>query len=366
MIRIMHVISDANIGGAGYQLISLLEGMDRDFFDTKVVLPQNSMLIKKISDIGVCYEEMPYLAAKSFSVKACCLLYKKIKSYRPHLVHAHAALSARIAAKIYGKCNIVHTRHSVYPLTKKQKALKRLIGLAEDLLGGRIIAVSPAAMDNLTQMGVNKEKIEVIFNGVKQVRSCSDEERLIIKNKYKLPSDVFIVAKIARLTGVKGHDYVLDAAKETDAVFLLAGDGDRLRHLEARVNEENITNVQLLGHVGDISEIINIMDVQVMASFGTEATSLSLLEGMSLGKPAIVTDYGGNPYVIEDGKNGLVVPAKSAVGLRNGISKLMNDRDFYDSCCKGAKEIYENKFTANKMVSKTMELYKKLLGGYNA
>ena len=361
MIRVLHVISDTNIGGAGYQLITFLEGMDKNKFDVKVVLPQDAKLIKKMREIGVCYEEMPFLAEKSFSVRACRLLLKKIRAYQPHLVHAHAALSARIAAKLYGKCKTVHTRHSVYPLTKKQKALKRLIGFAEKLLGGRIIAVSPAAMENLIQMGVNGEKIEVIFNGVKQTAIYTDEERAGLRRKYDIPANAFVVAKIARLAEVKGHDYVLDAAKETDALFLFAGDGEKRSHLEARILNENISNVRLLGHVGNISEIANIMDVQVMASFGTEATSLSLLEGMSLGKPAIVTDYGGNPYVIQDGKNGLVVPVRNADELRNGIQKLMNDRNLYDSCSTGAKEIYADYFTAKKMTDKTMDLYKKML-----
>jgi glycosyltransferase involved in cell wall biosynthesis len=54
--------------------------------------------------------------------------------------------------------------------------------------------------------------------------------------------------------------------------------------------------------VSEIYKIENIMDLQINASYGTEATSLSLLEGMCLGVPAVVSDFGGNPYVIEDGK----------------------------------------------------------------
>ena len=363
MIRVLHVISDVNIGGAGLQLVTLLEGLDKSIFKVKVILPQNSMLINKLKNINIQYEEILYLAEKSFSVLACCVLYKKIKTYKPHLVHTHAAFSARIAAKMYGKCKIVHTRHSVFPLTKKQKIFKFFIRFVENLLGQRVIAVSPAAVDNLVQMGVCAEKIDLIYNGVKQVKKYDEEEIKLLKKKYGIPNDVFIVAKIARLTEVKGHDYVLDAAKNTDAQFLFAGDGEYRKHLEARVANEKITNVRILGHVDEVHEIMNIMDAQVLASFGTDATSLALLEGMSLGKPAIVTDFGGNPYVITNGVNGIVVPKKNALKLKDGINKIMMEKEFYDMCAKGAVKIFNDVFTAEIMINKTMDLYKKLIGG---
>lgn len=49
----------------------------------------------------------------------------------------------------------------------------------------------------------------------------------------------------------------------------------------------------MLGFLNDVEPLMNAMDIQANCSFGTEATSLSLLQGMSLGKPAVVTDFGG-------------------------------------------------------------------------
>lgn len=359
MIRLLHVISDTNIGGAGHQLLTLLKGLDNAKFQVKVVVPENARLTKPLLKEGLCLEEVPFMAEKSFSIKSLPMLYKIMKAFKPHIVHTHAALTARIAARFYGS-KIVHTRHSVFPLTKWQKRLKVFAYFMEELLGGKIIAVSPAARDNLVEMGVSEKKITVIYNGVPEVMVCSQEEKQQIRAKFGIPPDAFIFAKIARLDHVKGHDYVLDAAKKSDAYFLFAGTGEKHDHLAKRIKDENIQNVRLLGFVEKIEEVLNVMDACVLASFGTEATSLALLQGLCLGKPSIVTDYGGNPYVVEHEKNGLLVPVKNSSCLYEAMLRLANDKNLYGTLSQNARKTYEERFTDTTMVKLTKKLYQEL------
>ena len=84
----------------------------------------------------------------------------------------------------------------------------------------------------------------------------------------------------------------------------------------------------------NVSELLNITDVQANCSFGTEATSLSLLEGMSLGIPAVVTSFGGNPGVIKNGENGFLVPVNNAEKMAEGIEKLLTDEELYEKMRK--------------------------------
>ena len=81
----------------------------------------------------------------------------------------------------------------------------------------------------------------------------------------------------------------------------------------------------MLGFLSYVEPLMNAMDIQANCSFGTEATSLSLLQGMSLGKPAVVTDFGGNPGVIRDGENGFMVPIKDPAAMADTLHKLMTD-----------------------------------------
>ena len=81
---------------------------------------------------------------------------------------------------------------------------------------------------------------------------------------------------------------------------------------------------------------------------------------MSLGKPAVVTDFGGNPYVITDGVNGLLVPQKAPGAMADAIMKIAEDRKLYARLSEGAIAEYQEKFTARAMTEQVEALYEQL------
>ena len=82
---------------------------------------------------------------------------------------------------------------------------------------------------------------------------------------------------------------------------------------------------------------------------------------MSLGKPAVVSDFGGNPGVIKDGENGIIVPQKNAEKLSLAIEMLLSDDILYDKLSRGSKAIFEKSFTARRMTEQTEQIYKSLM-----
>lgn len=365
MIRVINVLTDTNMGGAGTYILTFLENYDKDKVDMEVFIPPKSKLKAELEKRNVKYTEVPFINDKSFNIKAVMKLVKLFLSKKPDIVHTHAAMSARIAARLCG-CKIIHTRHSVFDQSKRNTSfpVKNILGFINNTFSDGIIAVSPAAKLNLTDTGTSPKKIKVIMNGTSSVHKYSDNEKKEIRMKYNLlPSD-FVVAIIARLEEIKGHDYVLDAAKilKGDSIkILIAGTGSYEKHLKDRASDEGIDNILFTGFISNISEIENIMDLQINASFGTEATSYSLLEGMSLGVPAVVSDFGGNPYVIVDGKNGLVVRKKDAGALAKAIKTLKENRQMYEKMCENAVADFEKRFTARHMTNQVLKLYNKFI-----
>lgn len=122
---------------------------------------------------------------------------------------------------------------------------------------------------------------------------------------------------MARLNAVKGHKYLIEAAeqlkKEGRSIkVLIAGTGDMQEELKKSVKQKNLEDVVIfVGFITDVKPFLSILDLQVNASYGTEATSLALLEGMSLGIPAVVSNYGGNPGVITNGENGYLFESQN-------------------------------------------------------
>ncbi|MCL1987083.1 MAG: glycosyltransferase family 4 protein [Firmicutes bacterium] len=366
-MRILHIISDSNIGGAGRHLLTLFEACNWENFKMEVVLPMGSQLIPLLKDVN--YYELPHINEKSFSLKGLIEITKLIQELGPDIVHTHASFAGRIAGRLSG-CHVVYTRHSVFEPSEKSTKfpLKQLIGSANNFFSDGIIAVSPAAKEILLKTGVRESKIKVIYNGVAPTKIFPLEERAKTRQKYNIPfQSPFVISQIARLEDVKGHNYTLDAAKiwanrHPDIFVIIAGTGPMQPILEKRIKNENINNVLLAGFVKDIDKLLNITNVQINASYGTEATSLSLLEGMSLGIPAVVSDFGGNPFVITHKKTGLIFPQKDAKALADTVTMLKNDENLTQEIVQNAQLEYKERFRDDLMAREIESVYKNVKG----
>lgn len=365
-MKIVEVSSDTNIGGAGRCLLVLLNELDKETFTPVAILPKNSLLKPKIEELGIEALEADIAPDKSLNFSDIFKFIKIFKKEKPDIVHTHASMSARIAAKICG-IKTVYTRHSVFPPSKRiSKGIGKAInGFINNIFADRIIAVADAAKDNLVKTGVSPDKIQVILNGVYPLDANCDE--YVLKKRFGIAEDEKVVSIVARLEDIKGHDYFIDAAdmilkKGFKVKFFIAGTGSYEKHLKEKVSLINRENdIIFTGFLTDVDNLLRITDIQVNASFGTEATSLSLLEGTSLGIPAVVSDFGGNPGVIKDGENGIVVPQKNAEKLAQAIEMLLSDNRLYDKLSGGSKRIFSERFTARKMTEQTEQIYKNLM-----
>ena len=119
----------------------------------------------------------------------------------------------------------------------------------------------------------------------------------------------------------------------------------------------------MTGYINDVTSVMNTLDVNVNASYGTEATSLSLLEGMSIGKPIIASDYGGNPELVEDGKNGLLFPVKNAQALEACMERMLTDQALVEKLSQGAYDLYQKNYTAEIMTNQIQNVYLQIAKG---
>lgn len=372
MIKVAEVSSDSNIGGAGKCILTFLKTFDREKFDVCLILPRGSLLKAEAEKYKIKIFEIDNLAEKSLDPKAVIRLKKLFSTLRPDVVHTHASMSARIAAKLCG-IKTVYTRHSVFPPPKQiSGGIGKIInGWVNNHTADRIIAVAEAAKENLTATGVDENKIEVILNGVDALTPMTEDEKREARRSLGIPDGVKTAAIVARLNEVKGHKYFVEAARilkerGTDVCFVIAGTGETEEKIRAQIRENGLEDsVLTVGFLKDVAPLMNVMDVQVNCSFGTEATSLSLLEGMSLGKPAVVTDFGGNPGVIRNGENGYLVPVHDSKQLADRIESILCDDELYEKLSENSKKIYGEAFTAKVNTKKIENVYRELCADKN-
>ncbi len=365
MIKILNVLTDSNIGGAGRLLVNYLHNFDRTRFDSAVVLPKDSRLIPAVRAEGYDVIETEYGRDKSWDRRAVGELRRIIRDYRPDIVHTHSSLSARVAAWQCGVPARFYTRHCAFEPSRKLTTFpgKQLNGLMNRVLSTDIVAVAEAAKQNLTDTGVPEKLITVIINGVEPLRETSPEENDALRDELGIGREDFVCGIVARLEDYKGHSYLLESAKTVlashpGAVFLIVGEGTERERLEKQAAESGIAGqVIFTGFCDDVAPYYGIMDLNLNCSWGTETSSLALSEGMSVGVPAVATTYGGNPYMITEGVNGLLVPEKDAPAMADAILRIMDDPELLKRLSDGARRLYREKFTARAMTEQLEALY---------
>lgn len=365
MIKILNILSDTNIGGAGRLLVNYLHNFDRNKFCGKVILPRNSELKPYIEKEGYEVVEIENGRDKSFDMKAMREIQAIIRREKPDIVHTHSAFSGKLAAYLCGVPVRFYTRHSAFPPSKKLTTFpgKQLNGFINNTLATDIVAVAEAAKENLVDTGIDPKKITVIINGVDEVRRTSSDEQKQLKKSLGISESTFVCGISARLEPYKGHSYLLDSAKEVtkvhpDTVFLIMGSGSCENALKEQAKSLGIADkVIFTGFLHDVAPYYNILDLSLNCSWGTETSCLALSEGMSVGVPAIATTYGGNPYMITEGVNGYLVPKKDSPAMAKAIIRLIESPDEMARLKVGARRMYEEKFTAAVMTRQLEALY---------
>lgn len=363
MLKIMHVLTDTNIGGAGIWLLNYLKSYNRQELEVFTALPPNAALADKIKELGTEIIEIDSIADKSFSVSAIKNFVKVIKDKKPDIIHTHASLSARIAAKLCG-VPVVHTRHC---LEDKKSFLKNIIyRFINNALSSHVIGVSRAVTENLKQDGIKHDKLSLVYNGITPLRCYTPEEKLKARQSFGIGKDHISIGIVARLEEVKNPLLFAEAAKIVaqkvpHAFFLIVGEGS-LRHEMENAIAPISDRACITGYLSDVEKAYNAMDILTLTS-SKEALSISLIEGQSIELPVISTDSGGPSEIIKHKENGFITPNGDADALAEAIIQLINNPELRDKFGKCGSEVIRQKFTSDKMAQSIEQIYKKLAGG---
>lgn len=368
-MRVLHVISDSNIGGAGVLLTSLLRNFDSARVQSTVAIPEGSALRGRLETLGVPMRVL-HAPADRYSMASIRELCHMIRETESEIVHANAALNARIAGKRCG-VRVLHTRHCCFPVTGiwRFPPMRYLGGAYNRRLSDRVIATAEAAATDLSALGIARDRIDVVINGSEEVRAVGEDELARLRQRWGLRKEDFVVGICARLEEYKGHEVFLRAARllierlpHLRLRFLIVGTGTRLVALERMASSLGISPwVTFCGFVEDMAPIYRLLRVNVNCSHGTETSCLALSEGMSAGVPCVVSDYGGNRAMVEESEAGTVFPVGDAVALADAVARIATDPVLEARMKKAAYARYLEHYTAKEMTDRVTEIYEGLM-----
>ena len=183
--------------------------------------------------------------------------------------------------------------------------------------------------------------------------------------QFGIPDGAFVVACTARGVPRKGVPILLDAIHKLPPAlnihFLLAGTQmDNPLHRKLVSINQYRDNIHLYGFLKRMPWILPNCDVTVLPSLRREGLPRGVIEAMIGGAVPIVTNSGGSPELVENGKSGFVVPPGESLPIRDHILELYQDRVLHGRMSGAARERIRTDFHVTGTADKTIAVYEQL------
>lgn len=376
-IRITHIITGLDLGGAEMMLYKVLLQMNRDAFQAEVISMRDmGTLGEKIAKLGIPVRTLNMRRGIP-DPRALYRLVRILRSEPPDLIQSwmyHANLMGGLAAKLAGNIPIIWGIH--HSNFDPQKSKRRTVWTmkAGALLSSRvpreIICCGEVPKRVHLAMGYDAKKTIVIPNGFDLTKFRPDPlARILVRQELQIPEDAPLIGLIARFHPKKDHRTFIQAAEllhQTDpaAYFLLCGAGisKENKELVGWISKAKITaHCRLLGVREDMPHITAALDIASSTSSYGEGFPIVIGEAMSCGVSCVVTDVGDSAYLVGD--TGVVISTQNPVELAQAWQQLLRLESTTKSrLAKEARYRIADNFSLPAIVSRYERVYAQVVG----
>ena len=350
--------------GGGLFVVNLLKNIDREKFEISLLLGnKKEMSIDEIpKNIRIIDLNVPRIR---YSILR---LVKYFRAEKPDVFFSllvNANLVSVISKILSGsKARIIISERTTFSRVSKYSVSKISDKLTANFVFpflakifypnvDKIICVSKGVADDLTKIIGSSAKIKVVYN-------YFDFEKIIKLSKERIDDPWFysnnlpIICAAGRLVKDKDYPTLLNAfslvLKQTKSRLIILGEGRDRKKLETLAQQLNISkSVYFAGFHKNPYKFMAGSDIFVLSS-GVEGLPNVLVEAMACGAPAVSTDCkSGTDEVIEDGKNGFLVPVGDEKSLADAILKLLNNKELREKFSNEGKKVLQ-KFSFEKTI----------------
>jgi glycosyltransferase involved in cell wall biosynthesis len=372
-IKIMHLITGLDTGGAEVSLQRLTSKMDRDrFYNVVVSLTTPGPLSAAIRDQGIRVEAI-YMSRFLPSPTAIWRLYRLLRIERPDVLQTwlyHSDLCGLLAGRLARVPAIAWNIRCSNMGKEYQRGgngilLRMLAQLSR--YPDVIVANSHAGQDEHEAMGYDAKRWAVLQNGFDlDIFKPDADARSSLRQELGLPDDTAIIGLVARYDPIKDHEGFLRAAAElsftnTNVHFVLAGGGIDQDNgtLNTLIDQLGIRKrLHLLGRRDDVPKLIAGLDIATCCSLG-EGFPNVIGEAMACAVPCVVTDVGDAARIV--GETGIIVPPGDVQALARGWGEMLAKSSASRAVLgRRAQERIESKYSLVRCVASYEVLYQEL------
>ena len=363
-IPVIHLIWALTPGGAERQAVEIAKGFHgHGCAVTMVCLTRRGSLADELTPLGV---EVICLDKKSgLDWSVVTRLTEILKERQIKVLHAHmftASLWGRIAARRARTPVVIAHEHSTHTLDAwwRKTIDCVLLGWEE-----KVVTVSRDLEEQFKEAGYPSKKLLTIPNGLRLKGWDEAPSQAEVRRKLHIKDDATVVVAVGALEPRKDHRNLLQAMavlsdllqEEARPVLLLVGDGPSRQELQGMAEKfSKKIEVRFMGEQPDVRDFLWAANIYACSSF-TEGTSIALLEAMAAGTPVVATEVGGNPEVLDQGKAGLLVPARDATALATAMYQVLSSTKEAKDRAACARERVRQEYSRKTMLERFAHLY---------
>ena len=367
-MKIIHLISGGDVGGAKTHVLSLLHGLGKTE-QVRLVCFREGEFAEDARKLGIdtCVMEVSVGAAIG-------RLTQMIREEGFQIIHCHGARANLTGAILRRKVRvpIVTTVHSDYRLDYLGRPLHRLTYGTINTIALRMfdyhIGVSDAMAQLLISRGFDPQTMFAIYNGIDftPVTPKLGREDYLRSVGLEVQDDTVVFGIAARLDPVKDMPTLIRgfsiAVKDHPNIrLLIAGEGEQRQMLEALAAQTCPQGtVVFAGWVTDMDSFYHALDVNTLTSI-SETFPYAITEGARMRCATIASNVGGIPYIIEHGVTGLLFEPQNAEALGACMTRLAESRAMREQLGENLYEKASHEFSIDATVGKQIEIYQTIL-----
>ena len=368
-MKVIHLISGGDSGGAKTHVHSLLQNLTRTI-DVTMVCFMEGPFAQEARELGIRTVVLP---GRNL-LRTYRTLKRMIREEGYEIIHCHGARGNMMGALLRRATGlpVVTTVHSDYRLDYLGRPFSRLTyGTINTIALRRLdyrIGVSDAMTDLLISRGFDPDRLFTIYNGIDFTPRTPALGRAEYFRSVGLNAggDSVVVGIAARLNPVKDIGTLVRGfaiAHQTcpNLRLLIAGDGeqmDMLKKLSAELGVEK--QVCFAGWITDTDSFYHAIDINTLTSL-SETFPYSLTEGARAALPTVASRVGGVPYLIEHGIHGLLFEAGDAEGLARCLVTLAQDSTLREHLGQRLYQRAKADFSLESTLERQLTIYRTIL-----
>ena len=362
-MKVIHVITDLDIGGAEMMLYKLLASLRNNEIESLVItLMGRGKITERIEALGVKVETLDLEQGARPSWNTIKKLKRIVRISNPDIIQGwmyHGNIAATLAIflsySMFRKVKLFwNVRQTLYDINSEKMQTRWLVILGRWLsfFPHSIIYNSNISAEQHCNVGFSVKKTKIIPNGFDLQKFRPDRQRRQqLREELRIADNVLLVGHISRLHPMKDHvtllrainrviENISDSGSKQEVLFLLVGNG---------VTSELSNNpaIHFLGERSDIPKIMSALDIVVSSSAWGEGFPNVIGEAMASEVPCVVTDVGDSAHIV--GKYGQVCSVGDDQCIANSLLQLIENKQERETVGRQARKRIKEKYSIDKI-----------------